>query len=428
MFRPLIVLAALTLIAGQAGAHFLFVHVLNGENPRIEVHFAESGWDFSADQRMVGLISNIQGQVPGYGKVRFESRPHAMIASMPADGDTASGSFTYGIMRRGGAFLLEYHAKGVSGLEAAATPGALDAEIIAVREGDELVLTVLFRGQPAPGAEIVVPMEGIRIDTRSTDANGRTRIPLPSTPLFSVRAMVSEKQDGIHDDVNYDEVRHYTTLTIHTKPEVDSTGSDALASAILADALACSAGFTADSPKWRGRLQGNFVNEEIRGSVARNGSGLKVALASSASELAKSKLGLLEALDDGAESPLAGARFAPRRTARSDATIVVPDVGLTFIIRDRRIESVVTDDGSGSRRVDVLNWETTDDQRHLPKKILVTEFDPQGVIQGVAIVETGFTLEDGIHLPQSHSGTIIDGPGEARIFSLQVNDINSKGS
>lgn len=47
---------------------------------------------------------------------------------------------------------------------------------------------------------------------------------------------------------------------------------------------------------------------------------------------------------------------------------------------------------------------------------------------GGADGEIRFTLEDGIHLPQSHSGTIIDGPGEARIFALQVNDVNSKES
>ena len=33
MFRPLLALAVLTILAGRAGAHSLFVHVLPGEDP-----------------------------------------------------------------------------------------------------------------------------------------------------------------------------------------------------------------------------------------------------------------------------------------------------------------------------------------------------------------------------------------------------------
>ena len=425
MLRRLIVLAALTILAGQAGAHFLFVHVVQGEEPRVEVHFAESGWEFSADQRMVGIMGGIKGWTPEDGVMVFEPRPHAMVAAMPADGTTACATFTYGMMRRGAEFLLTYHAKGVSGLEAAASPAGLDVEVIADREGDELVLTVLFRGKPAPGAEIVVPLEGTRIEIMSTDVTGQVRIPLPRTPLFSIRAMVAERKNGVHDGEEYEEVRHYTTLTVHP---AGTTGGDGLASALLADARGAAAAFSADAPEWRGRLQGRFDDEEIRGSIANDDGGTKVSFASSAPEAARSSLAMLEALDDAGQESLAGARFNSPRVASLDASITIPESGQTFLVRNRRIESVLTSGESGSRRVDVLEWESTEDQRHLPTRVLVTEFDATGAIKGVAILKTEFSLQNGVQVPTSHSGTMIDGPSAASLFSLQVNDVAIKDS
>ena len=42
------------------------------------------------------------------------------------------------------------------------------------------------------------------------------------------------------------------------------------------------------------------------------------------------------------------------------------------------------------------------------------------------VVETDFVLQDGVHVPQGHSGTIIDGPSEGNAFSLKVNDVRIK--
>ena len=426
MLRLLLVLAVVAILAGRASAHFLFVHVLPGEDPRVELHFAESCWDFSADQRMVGIMSDVRAWDPRHGTITFSPRPHAMIGELSEDGTTACAAFTYGIMRRGTAFLLEYHAKGVSGLESAATPSGLEAEILATREGDELVLTVLFRGEPAPGAEIVVPMQGTSIQTLATAQDGTVRIPFPSTPLYSIRAMVAEDREGVHDDVEYDQARHYTTLTVHPNPDSNPVGSDALATALLADALECQAAFPADGRTWSGRLQGRFADEEIRGNVNRDDSGLGISLASSASTAARTHLPALEAVDDAGCNMTDGARFPVSRSARVDATVMVPEAGKLFIIRDRRIESVVSTDDSGSRRIDTLAWETTEDQRFLPTRLLVTDFDESGAIRSVMVVETDFVLQDGVHVPQGHSGTVIDGPSEGNAFSLKVNDVRIK--
>ena len=194
------------------------------------------------------------------------------------------------------------------------------------------------------------------------------------------------------------------------------------------DARGAAAAFSADAPEWRGRLQGRFDDEEIRGSIANDDGGTKVSFASSAPEAARSSLAMLEALDDAGQESLAGARFNSPRVASLDASITIPESGQTFLVRNRRIESVLTSGESGSRRVDVLEWESTEDQRHLPTRVLVTEFDATGAIKGVAILKTEFSLQNGVQVPTSHSGTMIDGPSAASLFSLQVNDVAIKDS
>ena len=83
---------------------------------------------------------------------------------------------------------------------------------------------------------------------------------------------------------------------------------------------------------------------------------------------------------------------------------------------------------SGSRRVDVLDWETVDDGRHLPTRVLVTSFDQDGAIASTAIVTTTFAVEDGVRVPRSHAGTVIGNGGDADAFSLQVSDVRISGS
>ena len=46
-------------------AHFMFVHVIQDDEPRAEIHFSETAWDFSTNQRMIGLIADSRVWVPG---------------------------------------------------------------------------------------------------------------------------------------------------------------------------------------------------------------------------------------------------------------------------------------------------------------------------------------------------------------------------
>ena len=53
------------MLTQRVSAHFLFVHVVRGAEPRIELHFAESGWDFSLSRSMVDILERVKGRLPG---------------------------------------------------------------------------------------------------------------------------------------------------------------------------------------------------------------------------------------------------------------------------------------------------------------------------------------------------------------------------
>ncbi len=419
----LAVLVAL-LLACEASAHFLFVHVTAGRQPRVELHFAESCWDFSADARMVGISSNARVWSPTAGELSLEAQPHALVAGVDPGTRSACAAFTYGIMRRGEAFLLEYHGKGVSDLAAAAEPCGLEAEILATADGDRLVLTVLHDGKPVSDAEIVVPMSGAGVETLATGADGTLAIPMPKTPLFSIRAMVPESRRGTHDDVEYDLVRHYTTLTVHPtgSPKSSSGEGDALATAILGDAVACLATNDEGTPAWRGRLVGRIDGEELRGSIVGAGAGLQVSLGSNADERISKHLQMLEVMEDLDALARDDASLGDRGSASPDLNVLLPARGQRLLVKDRRIESTVRTTDGRTRRIDVLEWTTTDDGRHLPTRILVTTFDADDAIDATLMLDTTFSTSDGVRLPASFSGRVVSGSNEEMTFSLQVQD------
>ncbi len=428
MIRSLALVLAIAFLATTAHAHFLFVHMLPGDEPRIEVHFAESGWDFSADDRMVALMSGIKVWHPVAGPREANRASHAMMASVPEGGGPACAAFTYGIMRRGGEFLLEYHAKGVAGLEDAAEAAGLDAEILAEARGDGLVLTVLFKGEPVADAEIVVPTVNFGVETLATDSNGRIEIPMPPTPLYSIRAMVPEPRVGEHEGESFSEVRHYTTLTIHPDADELDRKGDPMAVAVLEDAIAnVDPGFPM-SAGWRGRVQGRFGDEALRGSVASSGDGLSMSFAGSTPASIVNGLRSLEGLDDLGQIPDSAAVLVPGRTAASDLRVRMPESDATLRIRDRRIVSMTSPTANGSRRVDVLDWATNEDGRHHPTRILVTEFATDGSIASTAIIASSFAVEDGVRIPQGHRGAVITKSGDEDAFSISVSDVRISGS
>ncbi len=412
LIRLLVVSAfVLFLDRGEAWAHFLFVHCVRGNDPRAELHFAESAWDFSANDRMVSLMQTNRTWLGDESPLTCTAASFGMTAPLPDATRVVCSEFTYGLMSRGETFLLRYHAKGTAGIEAAATPAGLEAEVLAEPGPDDtLALTVLFGGEPAVNAEVVVPAQGLEAETVTTDEQGRVVIPMPGTPLFSIRAMVPETASGEHGGKPYELVRHYTTLTVHARPDVGP--SDGLAWSVLHDARDRCAEFPAAGSVWKALVKGSHSGEQVESSIAY-GDGLDVTR-------------LVAPLPDPAASP-AAVTMPPDRTADMGSVVTIPDRGLTYTIRDRRIESIEERHDGRSRRIDVLEWNKTNDGRLLPVRVQIIRFAADGGIEQVAVIDRGHDELEGVHVPDTHTGRITTGAASTTPLSLRLGDIKVDG-
>ena len=418
MLRILIVFAIILLTErGEVWAHFLFAHMVRDDNSKVELHFAESAWDFSSNARMVGLMETARTWTVDGNPIQCLARPYGMHAPL-SDGATAVCSeFTYGLMNRGGAFLLRYHAKGVAGWEAAAAPSNLEAEVVAEATNDDhVILTVLFRGEAVAGAELLVPGSGLDTVTHTTDADGRVTIPRPTTPLLAFRAMVPEERSGEHDGKAYDLVRHYTTLTINDASSATS-GSDGLAWSVLHDARDLCGEFMPAPTQWSGIIRGTLDGRPIDCEITHRNNAMHVTGDPDVTAL-------IDPLPDPAaqDGPVV---FATERDAGSGSTIHLPESGLTYSVRDRRIMAVEHRSGDQARRVDVLEWTPANDGRIIATKIVMTEYADDG-IGHVSIVERKHTAPHGGHVPKSHAGIRLNGAESSTPISLTISGISSK--
>ena len=402
MFR-IMVFALFALIASQFGtqeacAHFLFAHVVRGTDPRIELHFAESAWDFSSNQRMVGLMAPVEGWLPDGRSISFVSEPACMTAPLPAGESIASTGFTYGMMTRGEAFLLQYHAKGTGDLESASRTTGMDAEIIATPVNDErLMLKVLFKGEPAADAEIIVPAGGRLTEQLKTDAEGQVEIDMPRTPLYSFRAMVPETRSGVHKDQAYDLVRHYTTLTVHGSDDIPGS-SDGLAWAILHDAYASSNAYFNQKSPWNASLRMTSENGTVQCTVNHDGERLSIQESNQLTTEQKSNLEFMEVFPH--PQTLSGliVRFEEDRQAFAGSRIEIPELNMSFMIKDRNIDLVTHDREGGMVRTDITNWSETDGIM-LPEQFVVTRFNDEGEIMNVSMIKQSFSEQNDLHIP-----------------------------
>jgi uncharacterized GH25 family protein len=217
-------LATLLIAASQAAAHFPWVAVEKGDT--VHVWFSELAepdnaelldriakinvWTRSAQgpkQPVTGLEKNV---ADGGG---------AWVAKVPTGTNAASASINFGVLeRRGERFLLEYHAKYLDAkspeLKKLARDESLKLDIVPQKADKAFDLTVLFQGQPAAGAEVVIFDSVAAETTAKTDQSGRINMPITKPGLYSIRAKLVVKEAGKLGDQEYPQVNHYCTLAL----------------------------------------------------------------------------------------------------------------------------------------------------------------------------------------------------------------------
>lgn len=218
--RVIPALAMLLLAPVAAHSHFPFVH-LKGENGQsvLHVYFAET-----AEPDDPALLDRLLDSKAWHLEAGGSPMPLSLtkgtdsLVAETSNSDSAVYGLTkdYGVISRGeSTFRLAYYAKTFSGREAWPVNASkhLALDIVPQRQGDKLILTVLWHGKPLPNAEVVVE-GGIESLEGKTDAEGKFACALPDPELYSIRAKHVVEKSGDVDGKHFDSTRHYSTLTL----------------------------------------------------------------------------------------------------------------------------------------------------------------------------------------------------------------------
>ncbi len=130
----------------------------------------------------------------------------------------------YGVVTRGGeTFLLQYEARHlvIGRGEDLASAGASDVLALQVQphwKGNSLSLAVMFDGKPATDAQLLAILPNNEERELKLDKAGVATLERPAAGDYAFRARLEQKQSGQRDGKQYDEVRHYSTLTFRLPP------------------------------------------------------------------------------------------------------------------------------------------------------------------------------------------------------------------
>ncbi|MEM9381622.1 MAG: kelch repeat-containing protein [Planctomycetota bacterium] len=203
----------------QAFAHFVWVVTSPraSGSPSVQVYFGET--PKPGDPGLLSYIEDVELMLlTASGEARpvsLEKAEASMVSRMALEGGVVLGSRDLGEMERGGTrFALKYHFKagpeyGSSAWIATETDEHLPLDVVPQRgPGGDLVLQVLWKGQPLAGAEIVHST----LDAPSTKAvsgdDGTYTVSGPKAGTHAVRV-----KHAPEDPTAEVPARHYTTLT-----------------------------------------------------------------------------------------------------------------------------------------------------------------------------------------------------------------------
>ncbi|MBX9789571.1 MAG: DUF3386 family protein [Pirellulales bacterium] len=222
-----------TLVAGAApaAAHFVWITTLPAEGDALAAHvwFSETAEPGSA--RLISKIAHTEAWA------RTPASPQAEKLSLKPITDDVGGALVglvgdkpplaveavcrYGVFSRGDrALLLNYYARHLevrtaAELAALARAEKLDLDIVPQFNGDQATLSVLWKGKPAVGAEVVVHLPGGGEQELMTDDKGLVNFDATRAGSYALRAkFVEPNSAGEHDGNAYAEAWHVTTLTL----------------------------------------------------------------------------------------------------------------------------------------------------------------------------------------------------------------------
>ena len=222
--------AGLLGLASTAQAHFPWLVLSPDERPaEVKLYFGEEAGPDDPD-----LLDNIAASqvytVNGRGEptpITFIKGEWALEAAVP-EGQASSTvvlKLDYGVVSRGEKpFLLKYCAKAYPSVlpgswRAVANNDLLPFEITPRIAAYGVAFAVTSQGQPLKDMQVVVVGPGIEEQIEGeTDEAGEFKCVLPEAGQFSIRARMIETMPGEFEGRAYNDIRHYTTLTLKYSP------------------------------------------------------------------------------------------------------------------------------------------------------------------------------------------------------------------
>lgn len=220
--RPIAPLVAALVVAVPTAAHadYIWATIVGGQ-----VRFAlTEDANATPNPQFASYVEGLTPRCDGKTLSLVPPKEGASSASLPAglspDKSVVTAEKTVGVRERGGEmYLLVYHAKGAASLPAAGTQAKAPAEVLARRDGENLVVSVRLEGKSVPQSEVWVQWPGAEEATSvKTDDKGDVKVPWPSKEaqrggFVSIRAKVNDPKAGELDGKKYNLTRRWATLT-----------------------------------------------------------------------------------------------------------------------------------------------------------------------------------------------------------------------
>lgn len=214
-FIPLTI--ALTILLAQPlPAHFIWLELPPEPGAIVHLRFAEAPREHTS-AKLLRLAAPMAVSTANGKTIDFQAVEGKAIAPLDVTDSLVVGNLEYGVMDRDGdVFLLHYHAKGAGSRKSAGQATDLAVDIRAEIIDGTLTATVYFRGEPVEAAELVVDLPNATSQQKTiTDNSGQASFAINGEGWLGIRAMVPEKQAGSHKEERYEQIRHYSTLTLH---------------------------------------------------------------------------------------------------------------------------------------------------------------------------------------------------------------------
>jgi len=224
-------LLSVALFVSSAQAHFIWVVTEPGEQPTVaKVYLSEeAGPD---DPELLPKIASAQTWVLGTRGAKTQALTlkidgDALVGEIPKRlvGQPVVVNHSYGVMSRGAKpFLLKYYAKAYPSQLTGSWTAIDKADLIPLEvnptlEGKTLTLTVTWEGKPAAGCQVTVEGPGLKEKVQGdSNAEGKFTVEIPKAGLFSIRARKEEDASGELDGKKYEQVKHYSTLSLNVTP------------------------------------------------------------------------------------------------------------------------------------------------------------------------------------------------------------------